>query len=259
MEHLEKAYIEFLGTGTSQGTPVISCNCEVCTSADSKNHRLRTAALVHYNSAQIVIDAGPDFRQQMLRANVKQLDAILLTHEHKDHLAGLDDIRPFNYLQKKAIDIYAEQRVIEAIEREYAYAFGKESYPGIPIMNIIRMPHEEFIHKRVAIQPIRVMHWNLPIVGFKINNLAYITDASHIADEELEKIKQVDVLVINALRKEKHYSHFNLHEALEIIKIIQPAQAFITHISHAMGLHSEVQKTLPPHVHLAYDRLKVYL
>lgn len=249
--------LEFLGTGTSQGVPVITCNCEVCTSDDPRDNRLRTSALIRVDGKNIVIDAGPDFRQQMLRAKVPSVDAILITHEHKDHVAGLDDIRPYNFSQNQAMNIYIEERGEESLKREFAYVFAKKKYPGVPMMNLNRVTNHAFLIGQIKIEPIRVMHMKLPIFGYRIGKLAYITDASYIAPEELEKLKGVEVLVINALRKEKHYSHFSLGDALEVINIISPQRAYLTHVSHAMGCHAEVQDTLPANIYLAYDNLRV--
>lgn len=248
-------HIRFLGTGTSQGVPVIACNCAVCQSQNPLDKRLRCSILITVRDTTFVIDAGPDFRQQMLRENITDIDAILLTHEHKDHIAGLDDIRPFNFLKQKAIDVFAEQRVIDAIKQEFSYVFAKEKYPGIPIMNIHPISETQFSYKSIPISPIRVLHWNLPILGFRIQSLAYISDASYIAPEELQKIENLDVLIINALRFKKHYSHFNVEDALAIVEQVKPKQAYFTHISHLMGFHEQVQQQLPTHVHLAYDGL----
>ncbi|MFA5647638.1 MAG: MBL fold metallo-hydrolase [Bacteroidales bacterium] len=249
----------FLGTGTSQGVPIIGCSCSICASSDSRDKRLRTSALIEYKGTTIAIDAGPDFRQQMLRANVKKLDAILLTHEHRDHIAGLDDVRAFNYLQQRAMDVWAESRVIEAIQNEFSYVFAEYKYPGSPEMNLCPISGNPIKIGDIEILPIRLYHAKLPIYGFKIGKLTYITDASLIPDSEMRKIADTEVLVINALRRKSHVSHFSLPEALDIIKKVNPKQAFLTHISHKIGLYSEVQKELPPNVMLAYDGLEVYI
>ena len=246
----------FLGTGTSQGVPIIGCSCNVCTSTDSRDKRLRSSMLIEHNGTTIAIDAGPDFRQQMLGANVKKLDAILITHEHRDHVAGLDDVRPFNYLQQKPMDIWAEPRVLEAIQNEFSYVFTKYKYPGIPKMNLCPLNGEPINIGDLEIIPIRVYHANLPIFGFKIGGLTYITDASLIPEEEMKKIADTEILVINALRRENHPSHFSLPQALEIIERVKPKQAYLTHISHKLG-YSEVQKELPHNVMLAYDGLEI--
>lgn len=250
-------HITFLGTGTSQGIPVITCNCNVCKSHDLKDTRLRSSLFFSVNGVDFTIDAGPDFRQQMLANSISNVDAILVTHEHKDHLAGLDDIRPYNFHKKQAIDVFAEQRVIEAIKQEYSYVFSEQKYPGVPVMNVHEVTNTKFAYKSIEIQPIRVLHWNLPIFGYKIGTFAYISDASEISENELEKLYNLDVLVLNALRIPKHYSHFNLDEALAVIRKVNPKRAYLTHISHLMGLHSEVQQQLPENVYLAYDGLQI--
>ena len=245
--------ITFLGTGTSQGVPVIACKCEVCCSTDKNDKRLRSSVLIEIENQIFVIDAGPDFRQQMLRKNVQKLDAILLTHEHKDHIGGLDDVRAFNFVMKKPSEIYAEKRVHEAIKREYAYVFAKFKYPGIPQMNLHEIDETPFLINNIKIEPLRVYHHKLPILGFKIGNFAYITDTNSIPDKK--KLYKLDILVINALRKEKHISHFNLHEALDLINEVKPKKAYLTHISHLMGKHEITGKELPENVFLAYDGL----
>ncbi len=249
--------ITFLGTGTSQGVPVILCDCEVCQSFDTRDKRLRSSIMIEVDKQTLVIDTGPDFRQQMLQSKAKNVNAILFTHEHKDHIAGLDDIRAFNYVQQKPMDIYAEKRVQEALKREYAYVFAKYKYPGIPEMNMHLIENEIFKVDKTTIVPVRAMHYKLPILGYRINDFTYVTDANFIADEELEKIKGSKVLVINALRKEEHISHYNLKGALKVIEQIKPKKAYLTHISHLMGLHSEVEKELPLSVRFAYDGLVI--
>ena len=247
----------FLGTGTSQGVPVIACDCTACKSADPRDKRLRSSLLLEKDGTVLLFDAGPDFRQQMLRQNVKRLDSIILTHEHKDHIAGMDDVRAFNYRSNDAVDIYAEARVQEAIKREYSYVFSSSGYPGIPRMRLKTIENSPFMIKGIEIIPIRVMHWNLEILGFRVNNFAYITDASSIPKRGIELLKGVEYLVINALRKERHMSHFSLDEALSIIDSINPRKGYITHIGHQMGLYEKVQKELPRNVLLAYDGLSV--
>lgn len=247
--------ITFLGTGTSQGVPVIACDCNTCHSSDSLDKRLRTSLLLETDDATLLFDAGPDFRQQMLRENVTRLDSILLTHEHKDHIAGLDDVRAFNYKSQDAIDIYAEERVQKALRKEYSYVFSEYQYPGIPKMRLNPIPEHSFIVHGVKVDPVRVFHYRLPVYGFRIGNFAYITDANYIPEESKEKLFGVKYLVINALRKEKHISHFSLREAVDFIREISPKKAFITHISHQMGMYSEVAKELPAGIFLAYDGL----
>lgn len=249
----------FLGTGTSQGVPIIGCSCPVCSSQDSHDKRLRTAALIDYKGITIAIDAGPDFRQQMLLANVKKLDAILLTHEHRDHVAGLDDVRAFNYLQKKPMDIWGEQRVLEAIQNEFSYVFADYKYPGSPEMNLHPINGSPFAVEGVIVVPIRAYHYKLPIFGFRIGDLTYITDANSVPDSEMQKIRGTEVLVLNALRKEKHISHFNLQEALAVIDKVKPKTAYLTHMGHQMGFYKDVEKELPSNVFLAYDGLTLEL
>ncbi len=249
--------ITFLGTGTSQGVPVIACECATCLSPDPKDNRLRAALLIETDSNTLVIDAGPDFRQQMLRSKVKKLDAIFLTHEHKDHIAGLDDLRAFNFKSQRAIDIYAEERVQHAVRKEYAYVFAENQYPGVPKMELHNVDNYQIRIRDDIIIPLRIFHYRLPILGFRIGNMGYLTDANYIPEETKEKLIGVKYLVINALRKEKHISHFSLAEALSFIEEISPRKAFITHIGHQMGKHSDVNKELPANVTLAWDGLEV--
>ncbi len=247
--------ITFLGTGTSQGVPVIACECNICLSHDEHDKRLRTSLLIEKDGKNLVIDAGPDFRQQMLREHVTKLDSIILTHEHKDHIAGMDDVRAFNYKSQDAIDIYSEERVQKAIRKEYSYVFSEFQYPGIPKMRLNNIPEHNFNVKGVNLIPIRVFHYRLPVYGFRIGNFAYITDANYIPEESKEKLYGVKYFVINALRKEKHISHFSLREAIDLIREISPKKAYITHISHQMGLHEDVTHELPPGIALAWDGL----
>lgn len=247
--------ITFLGTGTSQGVPVIACDCNVCLSSDPRDKRLRTSLLIETAGSVIVIDAGPDFRQQMLREQVTRLDAIILTHEHKDHIAGMDDVRAFNYRSRDAIDIYSEERVQKAVRKEYSYVFSEYQYPGIPKMRLNDVNDNTFRINDLEILPVRVFHYRLPVYGFRLGDFAYITDANYLPEESKEKLYGVKYLVINALRKEKHVSHFSLGEAVAVIKEISPKKAFITHISHQMGFHKEVDAELPAGIMLAYDGL----
>jgi phosphoribosyl 1,2-cyclic phosphate phosphodiesterase len=249
--------ITFLGTGTSQGVPVIACECSTCTSEDPHDKRLRTSLLLETDNVILLFDAGPDFRQQMLLEKVTRLDSIILTHEHKDHIAGLDDVRAFNYKSQSAIDIYCEERVQRAIRKEYSYVFSEIQYPGIPKMKLNPIPDHGFTIKGLEIIPVRVFHYHLPVFGFRIGDFAYITDANYIPEESKEKLIGVKYLVINALRKEKHISHFSLREALDFIREISPKKSFITHISHQMGYHAEVTRELPKGTSLAYDGLTV--
>ena len=249
--------ITFLGTGTSQGIPLIACPCNVCQSGDPNDKRLRTSVLIEHRGKVIVIDTGPDFRAQMLREKVKQLDAVVFTHEHKDHTAGFDDIRAFNFINKKKIDVYASARVQEAIRREYAYIFSDFKYPGIPEVNLFLLDNEITPIHGIDFLPVEVLHYKLPVFGFRIEGFTYITDANYISEEEKEKIKGSKVLVLNALRREPHISHFTFDEALKLIAEIKPERAYLTHISHQLGLHADVMKELPEGVELAYDGLKV--
>lgn len=247
--------ITFLGTGTSQGVPVIACECNTCLSTDQHDKRLRTSLLLETDDVTLLFDAGPDFRQQMLRENVKKLDSILLTHEHKDHISGMDDVRAFNYKSQDAIDIYSEERVQKAIRKEFSYVFSEYQYPGIPKMRLIPISEHGFSIKGIQIIPVRVFHYRLPVYGFRIGNFAYITDANYIPEESKEKLFGVKYLVVNALRKENHISHFSLREAIDFIREISPKKAYITHISHQMGCYNKVSEELPPEIMLAYDGL----
>jgi len=245
----------FLGSGTSQGVPVIACTCPVCQSADPKDKRLRSSLLLKINGINYVIDAGPDFRQQMLRENINTLRAILVTHEHVDHIFGLDDIRSFNWVQKHPTDIYAEKRVQKAIMRIFNYVFADNKYPGTPKMNLHDIDNNPFVIDGIEFIPIRCYHHKLPVYGFRVGDLTYITDTNFIPEKEMEKLAGTRILILNALRIEKHLSHYNLEQAIEIIQKVNPERGYLTHISHRMGKHQEVQSMLPSNVFLAYDGL----
>ncbi len=251
--------ITFLGTGTSQGVPLIACKCKVCSSTNVKDKRLRSAIMVQTELCTIVIDTGPDFRQQMLREQVEQLDAVVFTHEHKDHIAGLDDVRAFNFIQGRHMDVYATNRVQAAIKREFAYIFSEDKYPGIPLINLHEIDSAPFQIKDIKLIPIEVMHYRMPVLGFRIADFTYITDAKSISEKEKEKIKGSKVLVLNALRREEHISHFTFQEAIDLAKELDVEQAYFTHISHQLGLHDSVSEELPANIFLAYDGLKLNL
>lgn len=243
----------FLGTGTSQGVPVIGCQCHVCTSPDPKDKRLRTSLLVESKHTSVCIDVGPDFRYQMLRQDVRRLDAIVITHEHQDHVAGLDDVRAFNFLQKRAMPIYATERVQEVLRRKYDYIFNNQHYPGVPQIIFKTIGTEPFRIGDIDFRPIPMMHADMPVLGFRMGNFTYITDANYIGETEKKLAHKSRYLVINALRKEKHHSHFNLEEAIELSKELKAGQTYLTHISHQMGRHGEVSPDLPEGVELGYD------
>ena len=247
--------ITFLGTGTSTGIPQIGCTCPVCTSTDPKDNRLRTSAMISVNGKNILIDCGPDFRQQMLRSHLRRVDAVLITHIHYDHTGGIDDLRPFG--ENRMLPIYMESSVAEGIRNRLPYCFADHRYPGVPNIMLQEIGMEPFTIEGITVTPIRVMHYKLPILGYRIGGLAYITDALTIPETEYEKLEGVDVLVINALRKQPHLSHQTLNEALQVIGRVNPREAYLVHMSHHMGLTAEVEKELPPHIHFAYDGLTV--
>ena len=251
-------FITFLGTGTSQGVPVIGCQCEVCQSSDPKDKRLRTSILISDRLTNVAIDCGPDFRQQMLRAGVTHLDAVILTHEHNDHIIGMDDVRPFNFQQKKDMPVYTSNRVARELRDRFAYVFAKDPYPGAPMLKIHPISKKApFSVGALELVPIEVRHGKLPVLGFRIGDFTYITDMKTISPEEKEKIQGTHTLVINALHRRTHYSHLNLEEALAFIEEIAPERALLTHMSHRMGRHEEVNRQLPEGVALAYDGLVI--
>ncbi len=249
--------VTFLGTGTSQGVPVIACTCEVCRSLDFRDKRLRTSIHIEIAGKSLVIDTGPDFRQQMLREYVKRLDAVVFTHAHRDHTSGLDDVRAYNFKQNMDMPVYGTHDVLEQLKAEYDYIFADRNYPGLPRLDLIEITDAVFSIDDVKITPLPVMHFKLPVLGFRFGNFSYITDANFIPDSTLEKLVGTEVLVLNALQREKHISHFNLEEALAMVEKIKPARTFFTHISHKLGLHAEVAKQLPDGVSLAFDGLQV--
>lgn len=249
--------VTFLGTGTSQGVPVIACDCPVCRSLDYRDKRLRVSVLVETSGKTFVIDTGPDFRQQMLRENVRKLDAVVYTHQHKDHTAGLDDVRAYNYLQKKDMPLYGRQEVLNHIKNEFYYAFGENVYPGVPRLQLNRIESEPFEIEGVPFIPIQVMHHRLPVLGFRVGDFTYITDANYISETEMDKIRGSKVVVVNALQREPHISHFTLSQAIELVQQLDVPQAYFTHMSHKIGLHASLEKELPENIHLAYDGLKL--
>lgn len=249
--------VTFLGTGTSQGVPIIACKCAICTSKDAKDKRLRSSVLIETQNTTFIIDTGPDFRQQMLREDVTKLDAVVFTHGHKDHTAGFDDIRGFNWMQQIPMEVYADIRVEEVLQRDFYYAFEKNAYPGVPKLNLHRISNRPFLVGDVKVTPIEVRHFKLPVFGFRVGDFTYITDANFIPDQEKEKIRGSRVLVLNALRKKDHISHFNLNQAIDLVRELEVEEAYFTHISHQMGFHTEVEAELPAGMHLAYDGLKV--
>ncbi|MFD1875187.1 MBL fold metallo-hydrolase [Hymenobacter bucti] len=251
--------ITFLGTGTSSGVPMIGCDCPVCRSLDPRDQRLRVSVHVAVGDRSLVIDTGPDFRQQMLRARVSHLDAVLFTHEHKDHTAGLDDIRAFNFRQQQEMPVHAEPRVIRQLKQEFAYIFAEQKYPGVPQVSLhpIERDDQPFDVAGVAVQPLRALHYRLPVLGFRIGGFAYLTDANFIGPETMEQLRGADTIVLNALRREPHISHFSLAQAVEVLEDLGPRRAYLTHISHQLGRHREVEAELPPWIRLAYDGLKI--
>jgi phosphoribosyl 1,2-cyclic phosphate phosphodiesterase len=252
--------ITFLGTGTSSGVPMIACNCEVCTSTNSKDKRLRSSILVQSKTTTIVIDTTPDFRTQMLRENVQKLDAVIFTHPHKDHIAGLDDIKAYNFFQHQDMDVYANEMTQEALRREFFYFFSDNKYPGIPSVCLHTISsNEAFLVGDIPVIPILVYHLKMPVLGFRFGDFTYITDANRIEDSEKEKIKGSKILVLNALRKKPHISHFTLGEAVDLVQELKIPQGYFTHISHQLGLHKNINEELPSHIELAYDGLTLQI
>ena len=247
--------ITFLGTGTSSGVPLIGCDCAVCTSADPKDNRLRSSILVESATTTLVVDTGPDFRYQMLREKVKKLDAVVFTHPHRDHMAGLDDVRAYNFFQKKHIDIYADSLMESAIRRDFYYAFADTRYPSIPELNLISISDEPFIVGDIPVIPVKVWHMKMPVLGFRFGAFTYITDANRIEEEEKNKIRGSEILVLNALRKQQHISHFTVGEAVDMVQELRVPLAYFTHMSHQIGLHADIEAELPDNIHLAWDGL----
>lgn len=254
---IENVRITFLGTGTSQGVPIIGCECEVCSSGDKRDKRLRTSILVEIGESKVVVDSGPDFRYQMLRSGVKKLDAIVFTHEHKDHVAGTDDIRAFNFIDQRPLDIYANKAVETALKRDFFYAFDPNIKGGVPKMNIISIDRDEFEVGGNTWLPLPVMHGKMEVLGFRIGDFAYITDVKFISEETFAKIEGVKVLIISALRKFEHSAHMALHEVLEVIERVGPDAAYLTHMSHLMGKHAELELELPVGVKPGFDGLVI--
>ncbi len=251
--------ITFLGTGTSSGVPMIGCDCKVCTSSNKKDNRLRSSIMVETANTTIVVDTTPDFRYQMLRLGVKKVDAIIFTHPHKDHMAGLDDIRAFNYINRKPMEVYCNYLTEEALRRDFYYAFSDTKYPGVPEINLNTITDQPFFVNELLIQPVLVWHMKMPVLGFRFGPFTYITDANFIEPAEKEKIRGSEVMVVNALRKEKHISHYNLEEAVALVQELQVPEAYFTHISHQLGLHNNIENELPAGIHLSYDGLSIQL
>ena len=247
--------ITFLGTGTSGGVPMIGCDCAVCSSENEKDKRLRSSILVQSTTTTLVVDTTPDFRTQMLRENVKRLDAVIFTHPHKDHIAGLDDIKAFNYFQKKAVDVYANKLTEEALRREFYYIFADKKYPGVPNINLHTITDKPFVVGDIPVIPILVYHLKMPVLAFRFGSFTYITDANRIDEEEKDKIKGSEITVVNALRKKEHISHFTLNEAVDLVKELKIPEGYFTHISHQLGLHDEINNELPDNIRLAFDGL----
>ena len=252
-----KNRLTFLGTGTSQGVPMIGCACDVCKSTDPRDKRLRASVFVEYEGLRILVDAGPDFRQQMLREDIGSVDAILLTHNHKDHTGGLDDIRAFNYHEKKATDIYCEKYVKDSLRQEFSYAFAEVKYPGAPEWNVHIIDDTPLYINGVKIIPIRGKHYKLPVLGYRFGNIAYCTDMNHIPEKEFEKLKGLDHFIINCVRRGRHISHFSLEGALEVAERVGAKHTWLTHLSHQIPRYEDLMRELPEGVRPAYDGLKI--
>lgn len=250
--------ITFLGTGTSSGVPMIACHCDVCVSKDIHDKRLRSSILVQSKSTTIVVDTTPDFRTQMLREHVDKLDAVIFTHSHKDHTAGMDDVKAFCFFQGKPMDIYATEATQRALKREFSYVFEADKYPGIPEINVHTISAKEpFTIGDIPVIPILVHHLNMPVLAFRFGNFTYITDANRIDPDEKRKIEGSKIIVVNALRKTSHIAHFTLQQAIDLVHELKVPEAYFTHISHQLGKHQEVSQELPPGIHLAHDGLKL--
>ena len=250
-----KLHINFLGTGTSSGVPMIGCDCAVCTSSDIRDNRLRSSVMISSSNTSLVIDTTPDFRYQMLRTNTRHLDAVIFTHPHKDHIAGLDDIRAFNFFMNKPMEIYANALTEEALRRDFYYAFAERKYPGVPEINLNKIAEEPFMVGDIPVTPIEVWHMKMPVLGFRFGTFTYITDANRIEEHSKDLIRGSEVLVLNALRKEPHISHFTLDEAVDLVLELGIPKAYFTHISHQLGLHAEINNELPDGMELAFDGL----
>ncbi|HEX5668402.1 MAG TPA: MBL fold metallo-hydrolase [Chitinophagaceae bacterium] len=250
-------HIKFLGTGTSSGIPMIGCDCEVCKSDDPRDNRLRSSIMVNSGRTSLVVDTTPDFRYQMLRTNTKHVDAIVFTHPHKDHIAGLDDIRAFNFFSRKPMELFANSLTEEALRRDFYYAFAERKYPGVPEINLNLIATEPFVVGDIPVQPVEVWHMKMPVLGFRFGKFTYITDANRLDDEAKDKVRGSEILVLNALRKEPHISHFSLSEAIALVRELEIPQAYFTHISHQLGRHDDVSRELPNGIELAYDGLVI--
>lgn len=260
MEEADKLKVIVLGSGTSQGVPVIGCQCEVCQSSDPKDNRLRSSILFTYKNENFVVDTGPDFRQQMLREDIRSLRAVIYTHSHKDHIAGMDDVRSFNFLEKRDMELFCNEATEEAIRREFYYAFEKNKYPGVPRVNLNRIDLNKFqLPDGPEVIPIKMYHYKMPVLGFRIGNFAYLTDVKTIPREEMKKLTGVKTLILDCLREKSHVSHLNLEEALDLIDELNPEKTYLTHISHLFDTHQGIQDKLPKNVEPAYDGLRLEL